>query len=96
MLAILQRQKFRDGIPAGLPRGTVVANKTGSITGIAHDCAIVFPENQNNAASQKKSANTRKPYLLVVLTSGIQDEKTGQRAIAAISQEIYRGLITWL
>jgi beta-lactamase class A len=96
MRAILRRQKFRDGIPAGLPEGTIVANKTGFITGIAHDCAIVFPKNQKDAASQKKSANTRKPYLLAVLTSGIQDEKTGQRAIAAISQEIYRGLITWL
>jgi beta-lactamase class A len=93
MLAILQRQKFRDGIPAGLPDGMVVANKTGSITAIAHDCAIVFPESRENIASQKKSLNTRKPYLLVVLTSGIQEEKTAQRTIAAISQEIYRGLI---
>ncbi len=92
MLAILQRQQFRDGIPAGLPAGTTVANKTGSITAIAHDCAIVFPKNQNNAAAQKKSPNTRKPYLLVVLTSGIKENQKAQRAIAAISQEIYRGL----
>lgn len=93
MLAILQRQKFRDGIPAGLPGGTVVANKTGSITAIAHDCAIVFPQSREVPAAQKKSGKARKPYLLVVLTSGIQEEKTAQRAIAAISQEIYRGLI---
>jgi beta-lactamase class A len=96
MLAILQRQKFRDGIPAGLPAGTVVANKTGSITAIAHDCAIVFPESPEISAAQKKSGNARKPYLLVVLTSGIQEEKTAQRAIAAISQEIYRDLVTSL
>ncbi len=96
MLAVLQRQKFRDGIPAGLPEGTVVGNKTGSITAIAHDCAIVFPQSREVAAAQKKSGKARKPYLLVVLTSGIQEEKTAQRTIAAISQEIYYGLITSL
>ncbi len=96
MLAILQRQKFRDGIPAGLPEGMAVANKTGSITAIAHDCAIVFPQSRELPEVQEKSGNARKPYLLVVLTSGIQEEKTAQRAIAAISQEIYRGLITSL
>jgi beta-lactamase class A len=94
MLAILQRQKFRDGIPAGLPEGTVVANKTGSIAAIAHDCAIVFPESREIAVAQKKSGNARKPYLLAVLTSGIQEEKTAQHTIAAISREIYRGLVT--
>jgi beta-lactamase class A len=88
MLAVLQRQKFRDGIPAGLPKGTITANKTGSITAIAHDCAVVFPP-----VAQKNSLAARKPYLLVVLTSGIQDEKAANRLIAAISQKIYHDLI---
>jgi hypothetical protein len=35
----------------------------------------------------------RKPYLLVVLTSGMQDEKAANRLIAAISQKIYHDLI---
>ncbi len=69
-----------------------MANKTGSITALAHDGAIVFPPSRE-AAAQKKSGNARKPYLLVVLTNGIQEEKTAQRTIAAISREIYRGLI---
>ncbi|MDZ7303183.1 MAG: class A beta-lactamase-related serine hydrolase [candidate division KSB1 bacterium] len=90
MLAILKRQKFRDGIPAGLPSGTAVANKTGSITAIAHDCAIVFPESQNVYESRKP---TRKPYLLVVLTSGIPEEKTGNQIISEISRKIYHDLI---
>ncbi len=55
--------------------------------------AIVFPQSREVQAAQKKSGKARKPYLLVVLTSGIQEEKTAQRTIAAISQEIYRGLI---
>ncbi len=87
MLAILQRQKFRDGIPAGLPSGTIVANKTGWITGITHDGAIVFPEKQ--VAADKP----RRPYVLVVLTKGIQEEKSAQCVIAEISRKIYAGLI---
>jgi len=93
MLAILTRQKFRDGIPAGLPKEIVVGNKTGSITAIAHDCAIVFPENQ---VSVKKPNAARKPYVLAVLTRGIQEEKTANRVIAAISRKIYSGLMTSL
>src|SRR4051812_2008803 len=42
MVAVLKRQKFNDRIPAGLPPGTVVAHKTGEITRIQHDAAIVF------------------------------------------------------
>ena len=86
MLAILQRQKFREGIPAGLPNGVVVANKTGWITGITHDGAIVFPE------KQVSSDKPRQPYVLVVLTKGIQEEKSANRVIAAISSKIYSAL----
>jgi beta-lactamase class A len=39
MIAILKRQKFADAIPAGLPKGTPVAHKTGTITRIHHDAA---------------------------------------------------------
>src|SRR5690606_17091968 len=41
--AILLDQEFRNGIPAGVPAGVRVANKTGWITAIAHDAAIVYP-----------------------------------------------------
>jgi beta-lactamase class A len=92
MLAILQRQKFRDAIPAGLPEGTVVGNKTGSITKITHDAAIVFPKPEFD----KKPTTARKPYVLVVLTRGIQEEKSANRIIAAISRKIYLGLMASL
>ena len=76
MRAILLRQEFNDEIPAGLPQGTRVAHKTGQITGHLHDAAIVYPEG-------------RKPYVLVVLTRGIEDEKVARSLIADISRLVY-------
>src|SRR5207237_876955 len=76
MRAILSRQEFNDEIPAGLPPGTHVAHKTGQITGHLHDAAIVYPSN-------------RRPYVLVVLTRDIPDEKVAQSLIADISRLIY-------
>ncbi|HEX5734067.1 MAG TPA: serine hydrolase [Blastocatellia bacterium] len=77
MVKILLEQKFNDGIPAGLPKEVKVAHKTGSITKINHDAAIVYPAN-------------RKPYVLVVLTRGIEDEKRANKLIADISRTIYK------
>ncbi len=76
MLAILERQEFNDEIPAGLPPGTRVAHKTGWITATLHDAALVRPP---NAA----------PFVLVVLTRGLPDEKTGQRLIQDIARLVW-------
>lgn len=75
MVEILKRQQFRTGIPAGLPAGTVVAHKTGSITRIRHDAGIVYGA---------------RPYVLVVLVRGIQDSKVSDALIADISRAIAR------
>ena len=39
MIEILERQKFNEGIPAGLPAGTRVAHKTGEITEDSSRCS---------------------------------------------------------
>lgn len=76
MIEILKGQEFNEKIPAGLPPGIPVAHKTGDITGFHHDAAIVYPPGE-------------KPYILVVMTEGYQDEKDANRAIAAISQVVW-------
>lgn len=76
MLEVLEQQEFRDKIPAGLPAGVRAANKTGWITGISHDAAVVFPP-----------AHPR--YVLVVLTRGFEDDETAERVIAEISQRVW-------
>jgi len=76
MLQILQAQEFNEKIPAGLPPGTRVAHKTGEITAVSHDAAIVYPPG-------------RKPYVLVVLTRGISDGNRASKLIADISALVY-------
>jgi beta-lactamase class A len=76
MRQILLAQQFSTEIPAGLPPGTPVAHKTGWITGVMHDAAIVYPRGAS-------------PYVLVVLTRGIDDEQVARRLIAGISRLVY-------
>jgi beta-lactamase class A len=75
--SVLERQKFNDKIPAGLPPGTRVAHKTGEITRISHDAGIVY---------------ARRPYVLVVLVRGLQDGKRSAGLIADISRTIFNAL----
>ncbi|HLK04930.1 MAG TPA: serine hydrolase [Candidatus Acidoferrum sp.] len=74
MIAILERQKFNEAIPAGLPAGTVVAHKTGDITKIHHDAAIVY---------------AKRPFVLVILVRGITDEKVAYALMADITRDLY-------
>lgn len=76
MRDVLLAQEFNEKIPAGLPRGTRVAHKTGEITAVSHDAAIVYPAG-------------RKPYVLVVLTRGVQDGKASAALIADISRIVW-------
>lgn len=76
MREILERQTFNEAIPAGLPAGTVVAHKTGEITGVHHDAAIVYAPH---------------PFVLVILVRGINDRDKSSALMAAIARAIYAG-----
>lgn len=77
MLAILERQKFNEGIPAGLPPGTKVAHKTGEITKIHHDAAIVFAP---------------RPFILVILVRGLPNIKDSSALMADITSLLFQSV----
>ncbi|MCD4783998.1 MAG: class A beta-lactamase-related serine hydrolase [Candidatus Eremiobacteraeota bacterium] len=68
---ILSRQQYREKIPLLLPKKTKVAHKTGEITGVRHDCAMVLHD--------------EKPYTLCILTEELPDVIKADRIIAELS-----------
>ena len=80
MLAILGRQEFNEGVPAGVPPGTRVAHKTGWIGEVVyHDAAVVDPP-------------TGGSYVLVVLTGGIREDSVAHNLVADLSRLVYAGV----
>lgn len=73
---VLAAQEHRDQIPAGLPAGTRVANKTGWVDGITHDVALVRPED-------------RPPYVLAVCTTVDVPEEVASGLIADVSRLVW-------
>jgi len=83
MMNILLSQQFTDGIPKGIEAGARnlrVANKTGEITEISHDAAIIQNANGDN-------------YILVILTRGVPTSDQGRRCIAALASVIWDQMI---
>ncbi|MBX7184426.1 MAG: class A beta-lactamase-related serine hydrolase [Vicinamibacteria bacterium] len=73
MVEVLAGQKFNDGIPQGVPPGTKVAHKTGTITRVHHDAGIVYGA---------------RPCVLVILTRGIDKEADSDALIARITRAL--------
>ncbi len=70
---VLAACEHRDGIEAGVPRGTYLAHKTGWIDDVCHDVALVRPEPDD-------------PFVLCVLTSASLDEDAGHRLVADVAR----------
>ncbi|WP_240348233.1 serine hydrolase [Longitalea arenae] len=77
MIRILLDQHFNEIIPARLPREVKVAHKTGNISHVQHDSGIVFFPNG-------------KKYVLVLLSKDLQDEEKAKKAMAEVSEMIYK------
>ncbi len=75
----LLAQAYRDGIPAGLPAGVAVANKTGWIGGVNHDVALVRPDDHP-------------PFVLVVLTRHGASEREGEQLVAQVAARAWAAL----
>jgi beta-lactamase class A len=81
MIEVLAHQEWREKIPAGLPEGLMVANKTGGVSGTSNDAAIVYTP-------------TGAPMVMVVFWKGLDYEAQGRasEAIAAIAGVLYEHL----
>ncbi|WP_081211059.1 serine hydrolase [Salegentibacter sediminis] len=76
MLEILRLQQHTDLIPALLPKEVKIANKTGWITGVHHDSALVeLPDGRK--------------YVLVLLSKNMKEMEKGTQMLSGISKMIY-------
>ena len=76
MIEILLDQQSNNIIPAKLPEKVKVAHKTGEIDGVRHDSGLVLlPDGRK--------------YVLVLLSSELEDEDLAVQSMAGVSRSIY-------
>jgi beta-lactamase class A len=75
MRAVLFEQEFNDLIPLYYPKDIKVAHKTGSITGVHHDAAIVYP-------------NEKDSFILVILSKNMKDFDKDTQSLAKLALEV--------
>lgn len=91
MLDLLLAQTRRTKIPGGVPDGTLVANKTGEITGVENDAAIVFAT--SDASGAIDGSATEGDYVLTVMTEDITDSSATQTSIRDLSSAVWSALV---
>lgn len=74
MLDLLKAQKLNDKLPKLLPKGTIIAHKTGEIDYLSHDGGIVYTKNRD--------------YIIVVLSESNYPPGAEER-IAQISKSVF-------
>jgi len=80
MLSILAQQRHNSYLPKPLPKGTVVAHKTGSLHDTLNDVGIVDLEGA--------------PYIVCVITTHLEDLDDGARLIRRVSRAAYDTFVT--
>ncbi|MBU0573809.1 MAG: serine hydrolase [Candidatus Margulisiibacteriota bacterium] len=75
MLAFMKNQRYRWGIVKPLPPGTIVANKTGNLTGVLNDVGMVYTDRGN--------------YILAIMTWKFQQKSEARKVINRISEMAY-------
>ncbi|MFA5104944.1 MAG: serine hydrolase [Candidatus Margulisiibacteriota bacterium] len=74
MIGFMRNQKYIFGIPRVLPNGFFCANKTGNLTNVLHDSAIVYSK--------------RGTYVLVVFTKGFKRDRDARLVINRVSSAV--------
>ena len=75
LLDALRRQQRTEKIPAGVPEDISTANKTGELTDVENDAAIVWTENG--------------AYILCVMSGDLSDTASARSHIVTLSQTVY-------
>ena len=75
ILEYMKQQERVSKIPAGIPSGIVVANKTGELEDAEHDVAIIYGEKAD--------------IILCVMFSPLPDTASGRSTITKIASEVY-------
>lgn len=81
MISILKEQYFNDLIPFYLPKDVVIAHKTGSITGVHHDAAIIYGPNNEK-------------YVLIILSKNLTNFEEETKKLAELSKITYNYVIS--
>ena len=76
LLEILKGQHVRDRLPRYLPKGVVVAHKTGLMKDACHDVGILYGRNHD--------------YVVAVLTTGFGTFTQAKQAIGQIGRAVYQ------
>lgn len=75
MLSLLKQQERTGKIPAGVPSGVVTANKTGELSNVENDAAIILSETN--------------PYILCVMSENLKAPAEARQTIINLSSNIY-------
>lgn len=78
IIGFMKNQTLRSKIPAGIPDDTIVANKTGSLSHVENDAAIVYAESG--------------VYFMCVITNNLSDSAEARKAIAKASEIVYQSM----
>jgi beta-lactamase class A len=75
--AMLARQRHRNQIPAGLPAGLPIANKSGWMSGVSHDVCLVRPLD-------------RAPFVLAICTTTDLHEDAAAAVVASLARDVWK------
>ena len=75
ILNYMKQQERVSKIPAGIPDGIASANKTGELSDVENDIAIIFSINH--------------PYIICIMSDGLSDTYSARQSETEISRRIY-------
>lgn len=78
VLGYMNQQQRRGKIPAGIPEGVLVGNKTGELSDVENDAAIVYSGNGS--------------YVLCVMSENLSDTYSARQFIARTSGVVYEAM----